>query len=69
MPTNFSVEFDREADGRWIADIPELPGAMAYGLSREEACANAQAIALRILADRIEESKEAAQSFSFANCA
>jgi predicted RNase H-like HicB family nuclease len=48
------VEFDRETDGRWIAGIPELPGVLAYGETRAEALAAAQALALRVIADRIE---------------
>lgn len=50
-----SVEFDREADGRWIADIPDLPGVMAYGKTREEATARVEAVALRALADRLDQ--------------
>ncbi len=50
----FSVEVEREDDGRWIAEVVALPGAMAYGASREEAVSKAQALALRILADRLE---------------
>ena len=46
----FHVEFDREVDGRWIADIPELPGVMAYGSNQEEAKANVEALALRVVA-------------------
>lgn len=48
------IELDREDDGRWIADVVALPGAMAYGASREEAIARAEAIALRVLAERLE---------------
>lgn len=48
------IEIDRERDGRWIADIPALPGVMAYGASREEAIAKAKALALRVIADEIE---------------
>jgi len=48
------IEIDRETDGRWIAEIPELPGAMAYGQSREQAIANAEALAFRVLAERLE---------------
>jgi predicted RNase H-like HicB family nuclease len=55
MPENFHIEFDREEDGRWIADIPELPGVLAYGATKEEAAAKAEALALRVLADRIEQ--------------
>lgn len=44
-----TVEFDREVDGRWIADVSELPGALAYGRTHKEALANAQAIAFAVL--------------------
>ncbi len=49
-----TIETDREEDGRWIAEVVEIPGAIVYGLNTEEAIANVQALALRILADRIE---------------
>ena len=48
------VELEQEVDGRWIAEIPELPGVMAYGNERHEAIAKAQVLALRVLADRLE---------------
>jgi len=48
------VEFDREEDGRWIADIPALPGVMVYGRTRKEALAAVEALALRVIADRLE---------------
>jgi predicted RNase H-like HicB family nuclease len=48
------VELEQEADGRWIAEIPELPGVMCYGTSREEALARVEVLALRVLADRKE---------------
>lgn len=48
------IEFDQEDDGRWLAEIPELPGVMAYGASRDEARGRVEALALRTLADRIE---------------
>ena len=48
------IEIEREDDGRWIAEIPELPGVMAYGNKRSEAISNAQVLALRVLADRLE---------------
>ena len=51
---HFTVEIDQEEDGRWIADIPELPGVMTYGATRQEAITQAQALALRVLAERIE---------------
>ncbi|TAJ39564.1 MAG: type II toxin-antitoxin system HicB family antitoxin [Reyranella sp.] len=49
-----SIECEREADGRWIAEIVEIPGAMAYGSTREEAMGRAEIVALRAIADRIE---------------
>jgi predicted RNase H-like HicB family nuclease len=48
------VEVEREDDGRWIAEVVELPGVMAYGQSREEAIERAKALSLRVLADRLE---------------
>jgi predicted RNase H-like HicB family nuclease len=50
----FTIEFEREEDGRWIAEIRDLPGVLAYGESREEASARAQALAFRVLAERLE---------------
>ena len=52
------VEVEREEDGRWIAEIPDLPGVMVYGDSRNEAIARAEALALRVLADRLEHGEE-----------
>jgi len=49
-----SIECERETDGRWIAEIAQIPGAMAYGATREEAMARAEIVALRAIADRIE---------------
>jgi predicted RNase H-like HicB family nuclease len=54
------VEIDREVDGRWIADIPDLPGVMVYGADREEAVAKVKALALRVLADRVDRKDAAA---------
>jgi predicted RNase H-like HicB family nuclease len=54
----YKVETELEADGRWIAEIVDVPGVMAYGATENEAVASAQALALRILADRIEQQKE-----------
>ena len=48
----FHIEFDREVDGRWIADIPELPGVMAYGSTQEEAKAKVEALALLVVTDK-----------------
>jgi predicted RNase H-like HicB family nuclease len=63
------VEIDQEVDGRFIAEIPALPGVMAYGSSREEAIAKVEAVALRTLADRLEHGEpvpELPQIFSAA---
>ena len=49
-----AIEFEQELDGRWIAEIAELPGVLAYGETKAEACARVEALALRVLADRIE---------------
>jgi predicted RNase H-like HicB family nuclease len=48
------IEFDQEDDGRWIAEIPVLPGVMAYGATRDNAQGRVEALALRTLADRLE---------------
>lgn len=49
-----TVEVEREDDGRWIADVVALPGVLAYGATRDEALARVEALALRVLADRLE---------------
>jgi predicted RNase H-like HicB family nuclease len=48
------IELEREDDDRWIAEVPSLPGVMVYGQTREEALARVEALALRVLADRLE---------------
>ncbi|TAH35502.1 MAG: type II toxin-antitoxin system HicB family antitoxin [Planctomycetota bacterium] len=48
------VELEQEVDGRWIAEVPDLPGVMAYGRSPEDARAKVRALALRVLAERLE---------------
>ncbi len=52
--TQFRIELEREDDGRWIGEIPSLPGVMAYGATRADTLAAVQALALRVLADRLE---------------
>jgi predicted RNase H-like HicB family nuclease len=52
------IEIEREEDGRWIAEIPEIPGVMVYGDTREQAIAKAEALALRVMADRLENNEE-----------
>ncbi len=53
------VEVEREEDGRWIAEVPTLPGAMAYGTSKSEAVAKVEALVLRLLADKLEHGEDA----------
>ena len=52
--SQFKVELEQEEDGRWIGEVPSLPGVLAYGATRFEAQAAVQALALRVLADRLE---------------
>ena len=65
----FTVETEQESDGRWIAEVPQIPGAMSYGKTREEAVARVEALGLRVLAERIEQgesSPEIEQVFTVA---
>lgn len=52
---NLTIETEREDDGRWIAEVPELPGVLCYGASEAEAMVKAEALALRVLAERREQ--------------
>lgn len=52
------IEIERETDGRWIAEIPELPGVMVYGDKRNEAISKVKVLALRILADKLEHGED-----------
>jgi predicted RNase H-like HicB family nuclease len=61
---NFTIEHEREEDGRWIAEVPELPGVLAYGATRDEAMVKAEALALRVLAERLENNETAPQPIS-----
>lgn len=56
---NLTVEIEREDDGRWIAEVVNLSGVMVYGRARDEAVARVQALALRVLADRLEHGESA----------
>ncbi len=53
-----NIELEREEDGRWIAEVLDLPGVMAYGITREEAISKVKALALRVLADRLDHGEE-----------
>jgi predicted RNase H-like HicB family nuclease len=55
---NLKIETEREDDGRWIAEVPDLLGVLAYGSTRERAIANAEALALRVIAERLENEEE-----------
>ncbi|MFZ5819198.1 MAG: type II toxin-antitoxin system HicB family antitoxin [Chloroflexota bacterium] len=50
----FTVEYEQEEDGRWLAEVKELPGVLVYGENPDDAAARAQALALRVIADRLE---------------
>ena len=52
---HFKIELEQEDDGRWIAEIPQLPGVLAYGNSPDDAAAKAQILALRVLAEQLED--------------
>jgi predicted RNase H-like HicB family nuclease len=53
----FTIEIEQETDGRWLAEVVELPGTLAYGSSQDEAIARVQALALRVVADRLEHNE------------
>lgn len=59
---NFTIESEAEEDGRWLAEVPELPGVLAYGANRNEAMSRAQVLALRVIADRLEHGEAFPQS-------
>lgn len=53
----FSIECEEEVDGRWIAEVPQLPGVLCYGKTANEAMAKAEVLALRVMAERLEQSE------------
>ena len=57
----FPIELEREEDGRWLAEVPTLAGVMCYGADRDEAVARVQALALRVLAERLEHREAPAE--------
>jgi predicted RNase H-like HicB family nuclease len=61
---NFEIESEREDDGRWLAEVPQLPGVLAYGTTRDEAMAKAQVLVLRVLAERLEHGESPPQTIS-----
>jgi len=59
---DFNIECEREEDGRWLAEVPQLPGVLAYGATADEAMAKAEILALRVLAERLEHGESRAHS-------
>ena len=60
----FTIEHEREEDGRWLAEVPELPGVLAYGATADKAMAKAEVLALRVIAERLENNEAKPQSIS-----
>lgn len=63
---NFTVELEQEEDGRWIAEVVDIRGALAYGQTQEQALAKVEALALRVIADKLEHGEIAADLVSVA---
>ncbi|MBF0176896.1 MAG: type II toxin-antitoxin system HicB family antitoxin [Magnetococcales bacterium] len=61
---NYAIEYDQEADGRWLAEVVELPGVVAYGRTEEEAISRVEALALRVLTERLENGETQGRAFS-----
>ncbi len=59
---DFTLEFEQEADGRWLAEVPELPGVLSYGATRDEALSKAEVLALRVIAERLEHGESNPQA-------
>ena len=62
---NFTLECEQEVDGRWIAEVPQLPGVLSYGDSAADAMSRAKILALHVIADRLENSESEPVSISF----
>lgn len=61
--SQFKIELEQEEDGRWIGEVPRLAGVMAYGQTRTEVLAAVQALALRVMADRLEHGETIPEEF------
>ena len=61
---DFKIECEREEDGRWFAEVPQLPGVLAYGDSPDEAMSRAEVLALRVLAEHLEHGESRAHSIN-----
>jgi predicted RNase H-like HicB family nuclease len=64
VPLDLSIELGREDDGRWLAEVPALPGTMCYGQSRSEAVAHVQSLALRVLAEPLAHNETPAEALT-----
>ncbi len=62
---SFSIIFEQEDDDRWLAEVPELPGVMKYGATRQDAEVEVTALALRVIADRTEQIRKPPKSIRF----
>ncbi|WP_447980123.1 type II toxin-antitoxin system HicB family antitoxin [Candidatus Nitrospira bockiana] len=62
-PNQFTIELEQEDDGRWIGEVPALPGVVAYGATRTQALVAVQALALRVMADRLEHGEALPDEF------
>ena len=63
---HYTLECEREDDGRWLAEVVELPGVLAYGSNQEQAMAKAEVLALRVIAEQLEHGEAKALTFSIA---
>lgn len=61
---NFNIEYEQEEDGRWLAEVAGLPGVLAYGNTPDEAMLKAEALALRVLAEKLEQEENRPQSIT-----
>ena len=66
MLLTLTIEIEQEVDGRWIAEVPEIPGALVYGSSTDEAITKVQALTLRVLAERLEHGEASPEFVSVA---
>ena len=63
---NYTIECEQEDDGRWLAEVMELPGVLSYGATKEEAIVKAETLALRVIAERLEQGEARPTSISIA---
>ena len=63
---NYTIECEQEDDGRWLAEVMELPGVLSYGATKEEAIVKAETLALRVIAERLEQGEARPTSINIA---